>query len=92
MNIIFDCSKLKTDVEVALTFDDLDEPPIPDADGNYDDSSYGYEAPGALEILQITATYEWPVITNFSAPLMTSQSGKWALMHVIAVTRTEPYE
>ena len=92
VDIIFDCSKLKTDVEVALTFEDLDDPPTPDADGNYDDAGYGYEAPGALEILQITATYEWPVITNFSAPLMTNKSGKWALMHIIAVTRTEPYE
>ena len=89
--IMFDCSGLKLDMQVAATFDDLDDPPTPDADGNYDDSGYSFTAPGPIQIVQITATYEWPVITNLAAPLSTNAAGRWALLHVISVLRTEPY-
>ena len=89
--IMFECSGLKLDMQVAATFDALDDPPTPDADGNYDASSYGFTAPGALQIVQITATYEWPVITNLSAPLRTNAAGRWALLNVISVMRTEPW-
>lgn len=88
--IMFDCSKLQLDLEVAATFEDLDEPPTPDADGNYS-ANYSYTAPSRLQIIQVTATYEWPVVSNLAAPLMTNAAGRWALIHVTAVTRTEPY-
>lgn len=89
--VMFDCNKILTDVQVAHTFEDLEDPPLPDANGNFDKNDYGYQPPGPVQVLQITATYQWPVITNFAAPLRTSGSSTTAAIHVIAVSRTEPY-
>ncbi len=91
-SLLYDCDSLKIDLSIAATFDTLDDPPAPDADGNYDSSSFGFTPPGASQIAMITVMYEWPILTNYAAPLMTNTSGKWALLTATAVFRTEPYE
>ena len=90
--LMFDCGSLKIDLSIAATFDTLDDPPTPDPDGNYDSSAFSFTPPGASQIAMITVMYEWPILTNYAAPLMTNTSGKWALLTATAVFRTEPYE
>lgn len=91
-SLLFDCDSIKVDLSVAATFDDLGDPPEPDSDGNYDSSAFGFTPPGASQIVMITVMYEWPILTNYAAPLMTNSTGKWALMTATAVFRTEPYQ
>lgn len=91
VSVLFDCNKLKVDLAVAATFDDLSEPPKPDADGNYPPGAFNYDPPGPSQIAQISVRYDWPVITNFAAPLMYNKSSRVALLSATAVFRTEPY-
>jgi Flp pilus assembly pilin Flp len=90
VKFLFDCSNIRTDVQVAARFDDLGDPPEPDGSGNF--PADGFDSPDADIIMQVTASYKWPVYTNFSAPLLHTPGGKYALMRVTAVTRTEPYK
>jgi len=90
-SVLFDCNSLQVDLSVAATFDDLPDPPEPDEDGNYNASAFSFGPPGPEQIAMITVFYEWPIITNFSAPLMTNESGRYALLTATAVFRTEPY-
>lgn len=93
LTVMFVCGDIRTDVQVATRFQDLGSPPEPDPitgdfppDGFPTGSDIGPEV-----IMQITASYKWPVYTNFSAPLAYESSGEFALLRVTAVTRTEPY-
>lgn len=90
LEILFSCGDLRTEVQTAIDFADLRDPDGPNDDGDLEDNEF--TAPGAVEILQISAQYKWPVFTNFSAPLLTQGDGNFALMQVVSVTRTEPYE
>ena len=87
---MFDCSLVRTEVKTALSFDDLEDPELPDEDGNFEPNEF--TAPDAVQIMQVTAQYKWPVFTNFSAPLVSTPGGDYALIQVVAVTRTEPYK
>ena len=87
--VMFECDGIRTYVEVATQFEDLNDPLEPDpVTGERPANQY---VPGCSRcIMQITASYEWPIITNFAAPLATN--GNNALLNVVAVSRTEPYE
>ncbi len=89
---LFDCDKLQVDLSVAATFDDLKKPPEADDEGAYDATSFGFTPPDAEQIIQITAVYEWPILTNYAAPLATNSSNTWALIMATAVFRSEPYK
>lgn len=90
IDVLFNCADIRTDVQVAARFEDLGEPPVPDADGNF--PADGFDTPGARVIMQVTASYKWPVHTNYSAPMLYAEGGNYALIRVTAVTRTEPYD
>lgn len=95
VTVLFDCNNIKTRVEVAATFNDLSEAPQPKDDGSgnvaLDDADFFFQQPGPLQIVQVTATYEWPIYTNYAAPLITSGLGGSALINSSAVVRTEPF-
>lgn len=94
---LFDCdNKMRFRVETALKFDGLDSPPGTDpddydGDGNLKDSEFYFQKPGPVEVLQVTATYLWPIYTNYSAPLTPDGEGGYALINATAVVRTEPF-
>lgn len=93
LTVMFDCVDVRTDVQVAARFEDLGEPPVPDpVTGTFPPDAFPPGASlGAEVIMQITASYKWPVYTNFAAPLAYESGGDFALIRVTAVTRTEPY-
>lgn len=88
--VLFDCDDIRTEVVVAAEFGDLTDPDAPDSDGNLPGNEF--TAPGALQIVQVSAQAKWPVYTNYAAPMLHSPSGNFALLQVVSVTRTEPYE
>jgi len=97
--ILFDCTGIKIDLQVAAKFDDLGDPPTPDADDNSSDfSGYAFTAPCPEEIAMVTVSYEWPIFTYFAADNIYPQSAgannsafRKILLNAIAVFRTEPY-
>lgn len=94
VTVMFDCQgKLKVRVEVAATFNDLGAPPEPveDDDGEFSFGDDEFTKPSPMEILQVTASYLWPIYTNYSAPLADVGSGRYAAMHASAVVRAEPF-
>lgn len=96
--ILFDCNGLKVDMRVAARFDQLGDPPVPDANNNTDFSSYSFTAPCPEEITMVTASYEWPIFTYFASdniyPQSRGSSGtafRKILLNAITIFRTEPY-
>ncbi|MEO0327878.1 MAG: TadE/TadG family type IV pilus assembly protein [Pseudomonadota bacterium] len=90
MTVLITCNGLRTEIQVAMEFNNLENPKQPKSNGDLEDNEF--TAPGPVQILQVSAQYKWPVYTNFAAPLVSSGSGNYALIQVVAVTRTEPYE
>lgn len=97
--ILFTCDDIKIDLQVAARFQDLGDPPQPDADTNASDfSGYSFTAPCPEEIAMVTASYEWPIFTYFASDNIYPQSRgtknpafRKILLNAIAVFRTEPY-
>jgi Flp pilus assembly protein TadG len=98
--ILFSCSNIMIDLQVAAKFDDLGDPPLPDPDTNETDySDYDFVAPCPSEIAMVTASYEWPIYTYFVSDNiyrnLPNSSGnpiyRKILLNAIAVFRTEPY-
>ncbi|MEM9277142.1 MAG: TadE/TadG family type IV pilus assembly protein [Pseudomonadota bacterium] len=90
--VLFECDDVRTELQVAATFADLQDPSAPDDDGNLPGNGYPGTGPGARQIIQLSAQYKWPVFTNFAAPLLHTPGGDYALIQVVSVTRTEPFE
>ena len=96
---LFNCNRIITHVDVAEKFTDLPPPPQSnnvsnlDGDGNYapperfDDAAV---CPG--QVVQFTASYEWPIYTNYAAPLVSEGLNNNALINVTAVVRTEEFQ
>lgn len=89
-SVLFDCDNLKLDLQVVGTYADLGDTPEP-VDGDIDDSEYNFTAPGPDQIIMITATYEWPVFTNYMASSLSDLNNGNALLMGVAVFRSEPY-
>ncbi|MEM9331469.1 MAG: TadE/TadG family type IV pilus assembly protein [Pseudomonadota bacterium] len=89
--VMFECANVRTELQVAANFADLTDPVAPDDDGNLPGNTFP-GGPGAEQIIQLSAQYKWPVFTNFAAPLLQTPTGDYALIQVVAVTRTEPFE
>ena len=90
--VMFECKEIKTSVQTALEFDELGDPPVSDDEGNLPDDEYPpNSAFGGEVIMQISASYKWPVFTNFAAPLAYKNGENFALIQVTAVTQTEPF-
>ncbi len=88
--LLFTCNDIKVDLEVAATFEDLDDPPEP-INGVLDTSAYAFMAPCPEQIAMITATYEWPIFTNYVQMHVSQLDSHNALLNAMAVFRTEPY-
>jgi len=89
-SVLFDCSILLVDVKTAATFTDLGDPPEP-TEGALDPSEFGFNSPGSGRIMRITATYEWPVFTNYVAAHLANLNSGNALLTAMSVFRTEAY-
>ncbi len=89
-SLLFNCSGLLVDVKSAATFGDLGDPPGP-VSGALDPDDFDYDAPGSIQIMRITATYEWPVFSNYVAAHLADLNSGNALLTAISVFRTEPY-
>lgn len=98
--ILFDCSKIHVDLQVADDFSELGDPPLPDSASNsVDFTKYSFTAPCPEEITMITASYEWPIFTYFvSDNIYRTVSGSTGnpafrkiLLNAISVFRTEPF-
>lgn len=84
--VLFNCNEIKTKVDVAATFDEL-TPIVTDEEGEIEED---FDQLGPKQIIQVTATYLWPVFTNYATPLRFGNTNS-ALIHVTSVTRTEPF-
>ncbi len=92
---LFDCNKIVIQVDTSPKFSSL--PPPPTVSGNVDGS--GNYAPTERfpseicpsEVLQFTASYEWPIYANYSAPLVSKGLNDNALINVTSVIRTEAF-
>lgn len=90
ITVMIDCGDVATDVQVAATFGALGDPPEPDpTTGDLPGDSF--DTPGPNLIMQVSASYKWPVYTNFAAPLMHTPNGSFALLRVTSVMVTEPF-
>ncbi|MDJ0613271.1 MAG: pilus assembly protein [Rhizobiaceae bacterium] len=90
VTIILNCNDVTFDVQVAGTFDGLGDPPEPDPlTGDLPGDSI--DNPGPDLIMQVSASYKWPIYTNFAAPLLHAPGGNYSLLRVTSVMRTEPY-
>ncbi len=98
--ILFDCSGIQVDLQVAAKFQDLGDPPLPSEDDNsVDYSAYSFTPPCPEEIVLVTASYEWPIFTYFvSDNVYRNISGsegnsafRKILLNAVAVFKTEPY-
>lgn len=89
ITVMLNCSDVATDVQVAASFDALNDPPLPDPVTG--DIPSGWQPPGPDLIMQVSASYKWPIYTNFAAPLLHTEGGSFALLRVTSVMVTEPY-
>jgi len=90
ITVMLNCSEVATDVQVAASFDGLNDPPLPNpTTGNLPGNTFN--TPGPNLIMQVSASYKWPIYTNFAAPLMHTPGGNFALLRVTAVMVTEPF-
>ncbi len=89
-SILFKCSGILVDVASAASFDSLGDPPSPD-EGVLDANDFGYTPPASQQIMRITVTYEWPIVTNYVASHLSNMSGNKALLSAISIFQTEPF-
>jgi len=95
---LFNCNKIFINLDTADKFVDL--PPPPKANNTSNISSDGSFAPPEnfdnnicpLQIVQFTASYEWPIYANYSAPLVSDGLNNNALISATAVVRTEDFD
>ncbi len=92
---LFDCTNIKIHVDTAAKFSDLPPPPVA---SDHLDINGSYDPPERLptdicpnQVLQMTASYEWPIYANYSAPLVADGLNDNALINVTAVVRTEGF-
>ncbi len=94
---LFDCDEIITHVDISPKFSTLPPPPISSNTANLD--STGKYAPSERfppeicpgQVLQFTASYEWPIYANYSAPLVSDGLNDNALINVTAVVKTEDF-
>jgi Flp pilus assembly protein TadG len=95
--ILFTCEDIKLDMDVVADFEDLGDPPQPDPDSNETDfTEFDFTPPCPEEVVMITASYEWPIFTYFTANNIYPTHGNDAafrkiLLSAVGVFRTEPW-
>lgn len=89
INVLFDCDEIRTDVQVSNRFDQLLDPDPLDDEGEFIPGGFAQNC--ARCVVQISASYKWPVYTNFPARNVENASD-FTLMNVVAVSQTEPFD
>ena len=94
---LFDCNQIKVSVDVEDEFSDLPPPTDTSNTANFD-AAGNFTPPERfppevcpLRVLQLSASYEWPIYANYSAPLISPGLNDSALIHVTAVVQTEDF-
>ncbi len=95
--VLFDCNQIKVSVDVEDDFRDL-PPPVDTTNTSNFDAAGNFTPPERfppevcpLNVLQLSASYEWPIYANYSAPLISPGLNDSALIHVTAVVQTEDF-
>lgn len=93
---LFDCENIFVQVDQEQRFQDLPLPPRGDNQNNFSNGNFAPQERFPpqicpLQVIQITASYVWPIFTNYSAPLVSEGFGSDALINVTAVARTENF-
>ena len=95
---LFDCRRIFISLDTADEFINLPQPPVASNSSNInEDGAFEPEErfdPNIcpLQVVQFTASYEWPIYANYSAPLVSEGLNDNALISVTAVVRTEGFE
>lgn len=94
---LFDCDELFVQVDLEDEFIDLPLPPEPGNQNNFTNGRFTPDErfPDEVcprKVIQITASYVWPVFTNYAAPLVSEGFDSDALINVTAVARTEGFQ
>jgi Flp pilus assembly protein TadG len=86
-----DCANVKVDVRSAASFATV--PPFtPDAAGNYDTSTFGYQKTNAGDIVVVRAVYPFPIYTSFlGIPGTVSLTDHKRMLISVATFRNEPF-
>lgn len=94
---LFDCNKIFISLDTADQFSELPPPPTANNASNVN-SDGDFEPPEnfdpnicPLQVIQFTASYEWPIYANYAAPLVADGLNDNALISVTAVVRTEDF-
>ncbi len=89
---LLDCdSRLHIDVRTASNFGSTPSGTPLDANGEFDDSGFTFQAGGANDIVAVRVFYEWDLITPFISQPLQNMSGNKHLLQTSAVFRNEPY-
>lgn len=89
-SMMLDCDKIKVDLKVVDSYDNIGGDSPSPVDGSLNDNQYGYTQPGASQIVQMTVHYSWPILTNFVAQHWADLEDG-ALMSSVAAFRTEAF-
>lgn len=95
---LFDCNKIFISLDTAERFADLPPPPTANnaaninAQGSFEPVQRFDSNICPLQIVLITASYEWPIYTNYAAPLIAEGLNDNALISATAVARTEDFD
>lgn len=94
---LFNCNKIFINLDTADQFSELPLPPTTNntsnvnKDGDFEPEENFEPNICPLQVLQFTASYEWPIYANYSAPLVSDGLNNNALISVTAVVRTEDF-
>lgn len=89
---LMDCNGIEVDVQTFTDFSGAPNstPPI-DSSGDFDNSSFGFDAGGANDIVVVRVFYQWDlIIPGLSLPLANLNDNKRLLQSTIAF-RNEPF-
>lgn len=94
---LFECDGIIVSLDIEDRFRDLPSPLDTNDASNFDDDG-NFTPPERFDpdicpekVLQLSASYEWPIFTNYSAPLVSEGLNNNALINVTAVVKTESF-
>jgi Flp pilus assembly protein TadG len=89
---LFDCANgVYVDVKKYTSFSSVNITNPIDPNGNFNTSSFGYDAGGPGDIIVVRLYYKWPVYVNLLGFNLANVTGGYNLLAATAVFRNEPY-
>lgn len=95
---LFNCNRIFINLDTADKFIDLPPPPTANnsaninTDGDFEPEERFDPDICPKQVVQFTASYEWPIYANYAAPLISEGLNDNALISVTAVVRTEDFD